>query len=459
MTYLFPDVSGDFVVWQQDCTIPTCPAAAANIQAKNLVTGQQDDVANGSAPRISGTRVLYVSVSGANLMLRDLATMAPPTVVATVPSGWSIQDPRIDGDRIAWAETQGVSTWRIVTTRIGETPTQVARGTTMGFGGIGLAGDELVYVQGPTSIVADDLATGTLTRISANPYDQDVTTNGHYVFWSTFGPATNANDQRRDIVGYDLQTGSAFTVVQNAGWNGLPATGGDLVTWMHGQPPSVEIHATSISDVLPSAPQPNPATTSSDWLYFPETQHYLSFGFKDFWLANGGLPVFGYPMTEEFSELNPDQGKLFTVQYTERQRFEYHPELSGTPYEVELGRLGAEDAAARHLTTTAPFQLLSPTTGSDANCTFFKGDGLSRLLRLPRLLAGARAGSWAGQHGLPAVAGAVRLSDLGGVHGPQTGLVTQYFERAVFEYHPNNPDPYKVELRRLGADLLAQRGW
>jgi len=37
--------------------------------------------------------------------------------------------------------------------------------------------------------------------------------------------------------------------------------------------------------------------------------------------------------------------------------------------------------------------------------------------------------------------------------------VTQYFERAVFEYHPNNPAPYKVELRRLGADLLAQRGW
>ena len=42
---------------------------------------------------------------------------------------------------------------------------------------------------------------------------------------------------------------------------------------------------------------------------------------------------------------------------------------------------------------------------------------------------------------------------------PQTGLVTQYFERAVFEYHPNNPEPYTVLLRRLGADDLQSRGW
>ncbi|HET9015285.1 MAG TPA: hypothetical protein VFN57_06795, partial [Thermomicrobiaceae bacterium] len=148
MTYLFPDVSGDIVVWEQDCTIPNCPAAGANIKARNLITGQQYDVASGYAPRISGTRVLYES--GATLMLRDLTTMAPPVVVANVSSGWSIQDPRIDGDRIAWAETQGTTTWRIMTTRVGQAPTQVGEGTTMGFGGIGLAGDELVYVQGPT---------------------------------------------------------------------------------------------------------------------------------------------------------------------------------------------------------------------------------------------------------------------------------------------------------------------
>jgi len=35
------------------------------------------------------------------------------------------------------------------------------------------------------------------------------------------------------------------------------------------------------------------------------------------------------------------------VQYFERERFEYHPESAGTPYEVELGRLGAQVARQR----------------------------------------------------------------------------------------------------------------
>jgi hypothetical protein len=42
---------------------------------------------------------------------------------------------------------------------------------------------------------------------------------------------------------------------------------------------------------------------------------------------------------------------------------------------------------------------------------------------------------------------------------PATGLVTQYFERARFEWHPNNPEPYRVLLGRLAADRLAAFGW
>jgi hypothetical protein len=42
---------------------------------------------------------------------------------------------------------------------------------------------------------------------------------------------------------------------------------------------------------------------------------------------------------------------------------------------------------------------------------------------------------------------------------PATGLTTQYFERARFEFHPHNPEPFKVELGRLGADKLSQWGW
>jgi hypothetical protein len=39
-------------------------------------------------------------------------------------------------------------------------------------------------------------------------------------------------------------------------------------------------------------------------------------------------------------------------------------------------------------------------------------------------------------------------------------VLTQYFERAVFEWHLENAGThYEVLLRRLGAEMLAARGW
>jgi len=40
----------------------------------------------------------------------------------------------------------------------------------------------------------------------------------------------------------------------------------------------------------------------------------------------------------------------------------------------------------------------------------------------------------------------------------EDGRTVQYFERAVFEHHPENQEPYTVLLRRLGAEALARRG-
>jgi hypothetical protein len=86
--------------------------------------------------------------------------------------------------------------------------------------------------------------------------------------------------------------------------------------------------------------------------YFPQTGHTLAYGFKDYWEQNGGLYVFGYPISGEFSEHNRDTGREHTVQYFERARFEWHPEHQGTPYEVLLGRMGAEYADANDIDTS-----------------------------------------------------------------------------------------------------------
>ena len=87
------------------------------------------------------------------------------------------------------------------------------------------------------------------------------------------------------------------------------------------------------------------AESDTNCTYFPETGHRLSFGFRSYWSRNGGLAIYGFPISEEFQERNPDTGKTYTVQYFERARFEYHPEYRGTPYEVLLGRLGAQRLA------------------------------------------------------------------------------------------------------------------
>ena len=84
-----------------------------------------------------------------------------------------------------------------------------------------------------------------------------------------------------------------------------------------------------------------------DCTFYDETKHNLCNGFRDYWNTYGGLPVFGFPLSEELEE----NGRV--VQYFERARFEWNPENAGTVYEVLLGRLGA-DRAAKDKVDTAP---------------------------------------------------------------------------------------------------------
>jgi hypothetical protein len=77
--------------------------------------------------------------------------------------------------------------------------------------------------------------------------------------------------------------------------------------------------------------------------YFPATGLTMAGEFTSYFDAHGGLPVFGYPITEARQEGG------FLVQYFERERLEWHPEHAGTPFEVLLGRLGAELTAGREI--------------------------------------------------------------------------------------------------------------
>jgi hypothetical protein len=82
--------------------------------------------------------------------------------------------------------------------------------------------------------------------------------------------------------------------------------------------------------------------------YYAQTGHTLCEGFRAYWEKYGGLAVYGYPISEEFQEVNPDTGQTYTVQYFQRARFEWHPGEWPERFDVELGRLGAQVFAMKY---------------------------------------------------------------------------------------------------------------
>ncbi|MDQ5823348.1 MAG: glycosyltransferase family 39 protein [Chloroflexota bacterium] len=85
-----------------------------------------------------------------------------------------------------------------------------------------------------------------------------------------------------------------------------------------------------------------PFESTSERAYFPQTGHSVKEAFLRFWNQQGGLAAFGYPISEELPEISPADGKVYTVQYFERARFEWHPADAGTPNEVQLGLIGKQ---------------------------------------------------------------------------------------------------------------------
>jgi hypothetical protein len=191
------------------------------------------------------------------------------------------------------------------------------------------------------------------------------------------------------------------------------------------------------------------------------TGYYVAPEFQEFYARSGGLPVFGYAISDPLHEGDR------LVQYFERQRFELHPEHQGTPYIVQLGLLGVQEAVERGLIDTDPFQ---PGTGSNAgtNVEFFPQTGhfLSNRFRDYWHSRGLEFGD-------PVVSFRESLALFGypiseEFVDPETGLITQYFERARFEFHPENAGTIhavllghvgKAEFQRLsGVPFVPRAG-
>jgi len=174
-----------------------------------------------------------------------------------------------------------------------------------------------------------------------------------------------------------------------------------------------------------SPAEPTTAAGSRVATYFAETGHNLALGFRDYWRAHGGQAAFGLPITEEFRQVNAADGKEYTVQYFERARFEYHPEISNPKYQVSLGFLGREAAARNQVSTVAA----RPASGA----AYFAATGHN--------VGGAFLRYWQTNGGLNRFGYPISepVQD-------QSGRTVQYFERTRLDSFP--------ELAATGDDVL-----
>jgi hypothetical protein len=194
-------------------------------------------------------------------------------------------------------------------------------------------------------------------------------------------------------------------------------------------------------------PVPQPGT--GECQFFSETGFQVCGRLLSYWRENGGLPVFGYPIGPQ--QAVTIEGRQYQAQEFERNRLELHPE-NVRPYDVLLGRLG--DEVLRR--GGRDWQSFPKVGSAPGGCLYFQQTGHSlcepflSYFRSKGLEFDGRPGYSLEESlalfGLP-------LSE------PQTEIIqgnpytAQWFERARFESHPQNPEPYKVLLGLLGVEV------
>ena len=418
---LFPDVFADTAVWWEIAPVGGAPTTAV-------------------------------------LKTRRLAPDAgPPTEVIRLPLAhdYDLRDARASGGWAAWVQsgspdgTPAACPVLSVVSLGGGAPQPIADGACHDDQRIpfDLSGDRLAYVDRNNLLVEREPPL--IERRRSGPHaNLDITLADRWLFWNHAaapGPW-----------GYDPVSASRFQA-GNSAVRASIAAGGGVLAWFESAPSGgYTLQARPIASLLPDAPRDPADPAIAGRAFFPETGHSLGGEFAAFWGRNGGLPVFGFALTEEFLQRSADTGADYTVQFFERQRFEYHPENGGTPYIVELGRLGAEALAAQG----RDWQALPKASPSTPHYFAATGQAIApefweywRTHGLELGDAGVSEREALALWGYPLTPPAYEPLPNGET------LLVQWFERARFEYHPNNPAPYRVLLGRLAADRVAGFGW
>jgi hypothetical protein len=177
-----------------------------------------------------------------------------------------------------------------------------------------------------------------------------------------------------------------------------------------------------------------PAAAQTAERCFPETGYCIGGPIRAYWERNGGLPVFGYPITAQRQETV--EGRALQVQWFERDRIEI--QADGT---LTAGRLGVQRLEQLGI----QWQQLPGDTAITPGCRFFRETQLN--LCQPFL------GYWERNGGLERFGYPVTRQRAEVLEGRE--YTVQYFERRRMEFHPENAGtPYEVLLGLLGREVL-----
>jgi ELWxxDGT repeat protein len=193
---------------------------------------------------------------------------------------------------------------------------------------------------------------------------------------------------------------------------------------------------------------PRPANAQESERCFDETGYCISGRMRAFWQQNGGLSIFGPPISPPQDAVV--EGQPVLVQWFRYHRLELHQQNS-PPYDVLLGRLGAAELERLGINWYA----LPKADGPQEGCFFFGQTGQN--------VCGSFLASWQAngiELGQPGTSYAESLAlfglPLSDVFEQEIAngitCTVQYFERARLQQCPDSPD---VRMGALGQTLLA----
>jgi hypothetical protein len=186
-----------------------------------------------------------------------------------------------------------------------------------------------------------------------------------------------------------------------------------------------------VSDAPPLDPA-DPLGTG--FTFIPQTKHNMPDAIAKYWKDRGGVPMFGYPLSEVF--VRKANGETHVYQYFERVLFEYLPDSKG----VTLAPLGSWFGEVN-----GPYDTVDP----------FDSTSKKRYVTSTQHSISGGILQWYASNGDSDMFGAPISEEMPYTTLDGRNVTAQLFERGRIEMDTSGT----VTLGRLGAEWLSQRGW